>query len=36
VLDDAGNVVARVAYTGRVFAIGTDGQADYSIVLHET
>jgi hypothetical protein len=35
-LDDAGNVVARVAYNGRIFAVGTDGKSDYSIVLHET
>ena len=35
VLDDAGNVVARVAYNGRVFAVGPDGECDYTRVLHE-
>ena len=36
VLDGTGNVVAQVAYNGRVFAVGADGEADRSIVLHET
>jgi hypothetical protein len=36
VLDDAGNVVARVGYNGRIFAVGADGESDYATVLHET
>lgn len=35
VLDDAGNVVAVVAFNGRVFGIRADGEADYATVLHE-
>ena len=36
VLNEAGNVVARVAYNGRVFAVGSDGECEYTMVLHET
>ena len=36
VLDEAGNLVARVAYNGRIFAVGPDGECDYTRVLHET
>ena len=31
-----GNVVAQVAYNGRIFAVDADGEADRSVVLHET
>ena len=36
VLDEAGDLVARVAYNGRIFAIGPDGECDNTRVLHET
>jgi len=36
VLDEAGNLVARAAYNGRIFAVGPDGECDYARVLHET
>ena len=36
VLDEAGDLVARVAYNGRVFAVGPDGECDCARVLHET
>ena len=36
VLDGTGNVVAQVAYNGRIFAVDADGEADRSVVLHET
>ena len=36
VLDEAGDLVARVAYNGRIFAVGPDGECDYTRVKHET
>lgn len=36
VLDGTGNVVAQVAYNGRIFAVDADGEADRGIVLYET
>ena len=36
VLDEAGDLVARVAYNGRIFAVGPAGECDYAKVLHET
>ena len=36
VLDEVGNLVARVAYNGRIFAVRPDGECDYARVLHET
>ena len=34
-LDAAGSVMARVAYSGRIFEAGADGEADHSILLYE-
>lgn len=34
-LDEAGNVVARVAYNGWIFAVRPDGESNYANVLHE-
>ena len=36
VLDEVGDIVARVAYNGRIFAVGLGGECDYTRVLHET
>ena len=36
VLDGTGNVVAQVAYNGRIFAVDADGETDRGIVLYET
>ena len=36
VLDGTGNVVAQVAYNGRIFAVDAAGETDRSIVLYET
>jgi len=35
VLDEAGDPVAHVAYNGRIFAVGPNGECDYTTVLHE-
>lgn len=35
VLDEAGDLAARVAYNGRIFAVLPDGECDYTKVLHE-
>jgi hypothetical protein len=36
VLDEAGNLIAQVAYNGRIFAVRPDGECDRTRVLHDT